>query len=111
MIKNRRELFSLHWTCASFAGLAFLAGCASTAVDTPKPTGWIKDEVADSYVFGYPLNREINKSLLQLETLLVMVNVMTAWLLLSGDQFYRMDFRELIEGHRAAQADIIPHST
>jgi hypothetical protein len=55
MIKNRRELFSLHWTCASFAGLAFLAGCASTAIDTPRPTGWIKDEVADSYVFGYPL--------------------------------------------------------
>jgi glucose-1-phosphate adenylyltransferase len=27
-------------------------------------------------------------------------------LLLSGDQFYRMDFRELIEGHRAAQADL-----
>jgi hypothetical protein len=38
------------------------------------------------YVFGYPLNREINKSLLQLETLLVMINVMTAWLLLSGDK-------------------------
>ena len=55
MIKNRRELFSLHWTCASFAGLAFLAGCASTAIDTPRPTGWIKDEVVDSYVFGYPL--------------------------------------------------------
>jgi hypothetical protein len=55
MIKTRRELFSLHWTCASFAGLAFLAGCASTHVDAPKPTGWIKDEVADSYVFGYPL--------------------------------------------------------
>ncbi|WP_144150807.1 DUF1254 domain-containing protein [Paraburkholderia sp. BCC1885] len=55
MIKNRRELFSLHWTCASFAGLAFLAGCGSTPIDTPKPTGWIKDEVADSYVFGYPL--------------------------------------------------------
>ncbi|NKJ50376.1 hypothetical protein CIC12_27365 [Burkholderia sp. SG-MS1] len=55
MIKNRRELFSIHWTCASFAGLAFLAGCASTPSATPKSTGWIKDEVADSYVFGYPL--------------------------------------------------------
>jgi hypothetical protein len=55
MIKNRRELFSLHWTCASFAGLTFLAGCASTAIYAPRPTGWIKDEVADSYVFGYPL--------------------------------------------------------
>jgi hypothetical protein len=55
MIKNRRELFSIHWTCASLAGLAFLAGCASTPSATPKTTGWIKDEVADSYVFGYPL--------------------------------------------------------
>lgn len=55
MIKTRRELFSLQRTCASFAGLAFLAGCAATHVDAPKPTGWIKDEVADSYVFGYPL--------------------------------------------------------
>src|SRR6201996_2835265 len=55
MIKNRRDLFSIHWTCASFAGLAFLAGCASTPSTTQKTTGWIKDEVADSYVFGYPL--------------------------------------------------------
>ncbi|MEW6344939.1 MAG: DUF1254 domain-containing protein [Pseudomonadota bacterium] len=55
MIKTRRAPFSLHWTCASLAGLAFLAGCAATPVDAPKPTGWIKDEVADSYVFGYPL--------------------------------------------------------
>ncbi|HZZ11218.1 MAG TPA: DUF1254 domain-containing protein [Paraburkholderia sp.] len=55
MIKNRRTLFSLHWTCASFAGLAFLAGCASTPTASQKSTGWIKDEVADSYVFGYPL--------------------------------------------------------
>lgn len=55
MIKTRRELFSLHRTCASLAGLAFLAGCAATPIITPKPTGWIKDEVGDSYVFGYPL--------------------------------------------------------
>jgi hypothetical protein len=55
MIKNRREPFSIHWTCASLAGLAFLAGCASTPSATTKTTGWIKDEVADSYVFGYPL--------------------------------------------------------
>ena len=55
MIKNRRELFSLHWTCASLAGLAFLAGCASTPSTTQKANSWIKDEVADSYVFGYPL--------------------------------------------------------
>jgi hypothetical protein len=55
MIKNRQALFSFHRTCASFAGLAFLAGCASTPSVTPQRTGWIKDEVADSYVFGYPL--------------------------------------------------------
>lgn len=56
MIKNRRTLFSLHRTCASLAGLAFIAGCASTPTATQKnSTGWIKDEVADSYVFGYPL--------------------------------------------------------
>jgi hypothetical protein len=55
MIKTRREPFSLHWTCASLAGLAFLAGCAAAPIITPKPTGWIKDEVGDSYVFGYPL--------------------------------------------------------
>jgi hypothetical protein len=55
MIKNRRELFSLSWTCASVAGLALLASCASTPSATQQSTGWIKDEVADSYVFGYPL--------------------------------------------------------
>ncbi|SMG58681.1 DUF1254 domain-containing protein [Paraburkholderia susongensis] len=55
MIKNRRKLFSIQWTCASLAGLVFLAGCASTPSATHQSTGWIKDEVADSYVFGYPL--------------------------------------------------------
>ncbi|MFL6637513.1 MAG: DUF1254 domain-containing protein [Paraburkholderia graminis] len=55
MIKNRRAVFTNYWTCASLAGLAFLAGCASTPSTTQKSTGWIKDEVADSYVFGYPL--------------------------------------------------------
>ena len=55
MIKNRREQFPFQLACASFAGFAFLAGCSSTPVVEPKPTGWIKDEVADSYVFAYPL--------------------------------------------------------
>ncbi|MGH8779547.1 DUF1254 domain-containing protein [Paraburkholderia sp.] len=56
MIKNRRDSLSLHRTCASLVGLAFLAGCAATPGSSPKSTaGWIKDEVADSYVFGYPL--------------------------------------------------------
>jgi hypothetical protein len=35
------------------------------------------------YVFGYHLNREVNKSLLQIEVFLVLVNMTTAWLLLS----------------------------
>jgi hypothetical protein len=34
---------------------ALLAGCASMLSDTPQPANWTKDEVADSYVFGYPL--------------------------------------------------------
>ncbi|MGF6964135.1 hypothetical protein OKW43_001140 [Paraburkholderia sp. WC7.3g] len=55
MIKNRRELFLLQRTCASLAGLALLASCTSTPTATRQSTGWIKDEVADSYVFGYPL--------------------------------------------------------
>lgn len=55
MIKNHRQQFALHWTCASLAGLAFLAGCAATPGGSPKTTGFIKDEVGDSYVFGYPL--------------------------------------------------------
>jgi len=55
MIKNRQALFSPQRTCASLAGLTFLAGCASAPSVTHPSTGWIKDEVADSYVFGYPL--------------------------------------------------------
>lgn len=55
MTKNRRELFSFYWACASSAALALLAGCASSPTAQPKQTGWIQDEVADSYVFGYPL--------------------------------------------------------
>jgi hypothetical protein len=35
------------------------------------------------YVFGYHVNREINKSLLHLEVFLVRINMTTAWLLLS----------------------------
>jgi len=55
MIKNRRELISLQLACASLAAFALLAGCSSTPTAQPRQTGWIQDEVADSYVFGYPL--------------------------------------------------------
>jgi hypothetical protein len=56
MIKNRREFRPLYFACTALAGLAFLAGCASAPGVAPQQgTGWIKDEVSDSYVFGYPL--------------------------------------------------------
>lgn len=55
MIKNRRDPFSLQRTCVSIAGFALLAACSTPPKLEPQPTGWIKDEVADSYVFGYPL--------------------------------------------------------
>lgn len=32
-----------------------MAGCASAPGVAPKSTGWVKDEVSDSYVFGFPL--------------------------------------------------------
>ncbi|TKC79912.1 DUF1254 domain-containing protein [Trinickia terrae] len=52
----RKSLFST--ACASLAGLAVLAGCAAStqpASTQAENHGWIKDEVADSYVYGYPL--------------------------------------------------------
>ncbi|ACC73433.1 DUF1254 domain-containing protein [Paraburkholderia phymatum] len=55
MIKNRRDQFPFQLACATLAGVAFFSGCSSTPMVAPKPTGWIKDEVADSYVFAYPL--------------------------------------------------------
>ncbi len=57
MIKNHRELHPLYRACAVLAGLAFIAGCASAPGDVAPKTasGWVKDEVSDSYVFGYPL--------------------------------------------------------
>lgn len=39
-----------------FLAVAGLAGCAApTAPAPPNASGWTKDEVVDSYVFGYPL--------------------------------------------------------
>src|ERR1700749_1666918 len=55
MIKNRRALTLLHLACASLAAFVLLCGCCSPPTAQPKQTGWIQDEVADSYVFGYPL--------------------------------------------------------
>ncbi len=57
MKNQRRELFSFRWVCAALTGLVLLAGCATPPSGLPAKTGsgWIQDEVADSYVFGYPL--------------------------------------------------------
>lgn len=56
MTKKRRE-YPFYRTCLAFAGLAFIAGCASQPGAVPKSagSGWVKDEVSDSYVFGFPL--------------------------------------------------------
>jgi len=41
---------------SALACLALIAGCAAAPDGVaPKSNGWMKDEVADSYVFGYPL--------------------------------------------------------
>ncbi|QGZ63711.1 DUF1254 domain-containing protein [Paraburkholderia acidisoli] len=56
MTTTRRE-FSLFRTGFALAGFALIAACA-TAPDTVAPkvsNGWVKDEVSDSYVFGFPL--------------------------------------------------------
>ncbi|MFC0399690.1 DUF1254 domain-containing protein [Paraburkholderia rhizosphaerae] len=62
MTKNHQEsnslnlrFYSRHFVCISLAAVILLAGCSSSPISTPKPTGWIQDEVADSYVFAYPL--------------------------------------------------------
>ncbi|PXW16016.1 DUF1254 domain-containing protein [Paraburkholderia caballeronis] len=55
MIKTRRAFRPFYLACVALAGVAFIAGCASAPGVVPKSTGWVKDEVSDSYVFGYPL--------------------------------------------------------
>ena len=55
MIKNRREFRPLYFACTALAGLTLLGGCASPPGAAPQSTAWVKDEVSDSYVFGYPL--------------------------------------------------------
>ncbi|WP_322012463.1 DUF1254 domain-containing protein [Paraburkholderia sp. J12] len=56
MTKKRRE-YPHYRTGLALAGLAFLAACASPPGAAPKSagSGWVKDEVSDSYVFGFPL--------------------------------------------------------
>ncbi|SDE19579.1 Uncharacterized conserved protein [Paraburkholderia lycopersici] len=46
----------MYRSCSALACLALIAGCASAPEGAaPKSNGWMKDEVSDSYVFGYPL--------------------------------------------------------
>jgi hypothetical protein len=46
-------------TCFALAGVVLMAGCASPPGVAPSSSsnnnGWVKDEVSDSYVFGFPL--------------------------------------------------------
>ncbi|CAM2154531.1 MULTISPECIES: DUF1254 domain-containing protein [Paraburkholderia] len=55
-MKRKRREFPFFRTCAALAGIALIAGCASAPAGVaPRSNGWVKDEVSDSYVFGYPL--------------------------------------------------------
>jgi hypothetical protein len=54
MTRKRRE-YPFSRACFTLAGVALVAGCASAPGVAPKDTGWVKDEVSDSYVFGFPL--------------------------------------------------------
>jgi hypothetical protein len=60
MKNHRRWTFSIHtalWMSVSCTSLAFLAGCAANKPPEPKAasSGWVKDQVADAYTFGFPL--------------------------------------------------------
>ncbi|SAL19438.1 putative lipoprotein [Caballeronia sordidicola] len=61
MKNNRRwavPLFPLHgarWMVAGLCSLAILGGCATQAPVAASGDGWRKDQIADAYVFGYPL--------------------------------------------------------
>lgn len=55
MIENQQESVSLRRACASLAMAALLAGCASQPDAIQRKTGWMRAEVADSYVYAYPL--------------------------------------------------------
>ncbi|MDQ7978490.1 DUF1254 domain-containing protein [Paraburkholderia sp. SARCC-3016] len=47
--------YSRYAICVSLIAAVLLAACSSSPISKPKPTGWTQDEVADSYVFAYPL--------------------------------------------------------
>ncbi|KXV04194.1 hypothetical protein CR51_14215 [Caballeronia megalochromosomata] len=59
MKNNRRWTFPLNtaiWMSVSLAGMAVLAGCATKQPELkPTTTGWVKNQVADAYTFGFPL--------------------------------------------------------
>ncbi|VWB23260.1 putative lipoprotein [Burkholderia arboris] len=55
MIENLQESVSLRRACVSLAMTALLAGCASQPDAIQRKTGWMRAEVADSYVYAYPL--------------------------------------------------------
>lgn len=58
MKNNRRWAVPLQaavWMAASLSSIVILAGCASQAPTAKSSDGWRKDQVADAYVFGYPL--------------------------------------------------------
>lgn len=58
MKNNRQWAVPLHaakWMVAGLSGVAILAGCATQAPPVKSSDGWRKDQVADAYVFGYPL--------------------------------------------------------
>src|SRR5579875_629171 len=56
---QRRWTFPLNaafYLSASLAGMSLLVGCAATKPPEAKAsTGWVKDQVADAYTFGFPL--------------------------------------------------------
>jgi hypothetical protein len=59
MKNKRRWTFPLDtavWMSVSLAGMAVIAGCATRQPELkPTTTGWVKNQVADAYTFGFPL--------------------------------------------------------
>ncbi|MGU7783622.1 DUF1254 domain-containing protein [Burkholderia sp. PU8-34] len=54
-MKNRRGTVSLRRACAPLAIAVLLAGCAAQPDAIQRKTGWMRAEVADSYIYAYPL--------------------------------------------------------